>query len=101
MLNCNCSIPGDPETREAIVADPGDELERALEILRAPQLNTRTIVSTHTHIDHLGGLSRLFAVPSRAVQALMDGAGPTMHLVYFARSVTRIGGRFRSRLPGV
>ena len=83
------------------MADPGDELECILEILRVPELNTRTIVGTHTHIDNVGGLSRLFAVPSRAVRALLDGAGETERLDCFARHVTRIGGRLRSRLPGI
>jgi hydroxyacylglutathione hydrolase len=59
LLQCNCSILGDPESGEAIVVDPGDETERILEILRAHQLNVRAIVSTHTHIDHVGGLAGL------------------------------------------
>ena len=67
MLQCNCSILGDPETREAIVIDPGDEVERILEILREHQLNVRAIVSTHTHIDHVGGLARLHAATKAPV----------------------------------
>ena len=59
LLQCNCSILGDSVTREAIVVDPGDEVERILEILRANKLNVRAIVSTHTHIDHVGGLAGL------------------------------------------
>jgi hydroxyacylglutathione hydrolase len=58
-LQCNCSILGDPITREAIVVDPGDEVERILEILRRHDLKVRAIVSTHTHIDHVGGLAQL------------------------------------------
>jgi glyoxylase-like metal-dependent hydrolase (beta-lactamase superfamily II) len=67
MLQCNCSILGDPETRDAIVVDPGDEVERILEILRAWQLNVRAIVSTHTHIDHVGGLALLHAATKAPV----------------------------------
>lgn len=59
MLQCNCSILGDPATGEAIVVDPGDEIERILEIVRRHGLRVRTIVSTHTHIDHVGGLAGL------------------------------------------
>ena len=59
MLQCNCSILGDPVTREAIVVDPGDDVGRILEILKTHGLKVRAIVSTHTHIDHVGGLAEL------------------------------------------
>ncbi len=59
LLQCNCSILGDPETHEAIVVDPGDDVDRVLEILRRHQLKVLAIVSTHTHIDHVGGLAQL------------------------------------------
>jgi hydroxyacylglutathione hydrolase len=60
MLQCNCSILGDPTTGDAIVIDPGDEVDRILEILRRHNLKVRAIVSTHTHIDHVGGLPALY-----------------------------------------
>lgn len=59
LLQCNCSIIGDPATREAIVIDPGDEVERILDILRRHELKVQAILSTHTHIDHVGGLALL------------------------------------------
>lgn len=59
MLQCNCSILGDPESREAIVIDPGDEVDRILAVIRRHGLKVLAIVSTHTHIDHVGGLAAL------------------------------------------
>jgi glyoxylase-like metal-dependent hydrolase (beta-lactamase superfamily II) len=59
LLECNCSILGDARTHDAIVVDPGDEVERIIEILRRHELKVRAIVSTHTHIDHVGGLAGL------------------------------------------
>jgi hydroxyacylglutathione hydrolase len=59
MLQCNCSILGDPVTREGIVVDPGDDTDRILAILRRHDLKIRAIISTHTHIDHVGGLAAL------------------------------------------
>ena len=54
LLQCNCVILADPETREAIVVDPGDEVERVLAALHAEQLTCKAILNTHTHIDHVG-----------------------------------------------
>src|SRR6202049_2185621 len=59
MLQCNCSIIGDPVSREALVIDPGDEVSRILELLGRHKLTVKAIVSTHAHIDHVGGLSKL------------------------------------------
>jgi hydroxyacylglutathione hydrolase len=67
MLQCNCSILGDPATREAIVLDPGDDVERILEILGRHKLKVLAIVSTHTHIDHVGGLAELHRVTGAPV----------------------------------
>ena len=59
MLQCNCTILGDPATQEALVIDPGDEVSRILELLGRHKLTVKAIVSTHAHIDHVGGLSKL------------------------------------------
>ena len=59
LLQCNCSILGDPETGEAVVLDPGDEVDRILALLARHSLTVRAIVSTHAHIDHVGGLYKL------------------------------------------
>jgi hydroxyacylglutathione hydrolase len=59
MLQCNCHIVGDPETREAIVIDPGEDDRRILEAIKRHHLRVTAIVVTHTHIDHVGGLRRV------------------------------------------
>ncbi len=59
MLQCNCTIVADPISREALVIDPGDEVTRILELLGRHKLTVRAIVSTHAHIDHVGGLAKL------------------------------------------
>jgi glyoxylase-like metal-dependent hydrolase (beta-lactamase superfamily II) len=59
MLQCNCTIIADPITREALVVDPGDEVTRILELLGRHKLTAKAIVSTHAHIDHVGGLAKM------------------------------------------
>src|SRR3984893_19358818 len=59
LLQCNCQIIGDPKTLEAIVIDPGDEVERILSMLGRYKLKVKAIISTHAHIDHVGGLAKL------------------------------------------
>jgi glyoxylase-like metal-dependent hydrolase (beta-lactamase superfamily II) len=58
-LQCNCSILGDEETREAIVIDPGDEVERILAVLKRHHLTAKYILNTHAHFDHVGNCREL------------------------------------------
>jgi glyoxylase-like metal-dependent hydrolase (beta-lactamase superfamily II) len=60
-LQCNCSVIGDEQTREAMVIDPGDQIEDILQILREEKLTLKQIVITHAHIDHVGGAMKLKA----------------------------------------
>ena len=60
-LQCNCSIIGDETTREAMVIDPGDDIDGVLAILRKHNLEVKQIVVTHAHIDHVGGAMKLRA----------------------------------------
>lgn len=58
-LQCNCSILGDETTHEAIVVDPGDEIEEIVKILDRHKLKVKFIAITHAHIDHIGGAKKL------------------------------------------
>ena len=61
-LQCNCSVIGDDATREAIVIDPGDDIQKVLAIVARHNLEVKQIVITHAHIDHVGGAMKLRAL---------------------------------------
>src|SRR5580704_13079744 len=74
MLQCNCSIFGDEQSREAIVIDPGDNIEEIVAILQKHSLKVKAIVITHAHIDHIGGAAKLKALTGAPVHMNQDDA---------------------------
>jgi hydroxyacylglutathione hydrolase len=66
-LQCNCSVIGDETTHEAMVIDPGDNIDDVLAIIRKHQLQVKQIVITHAHIDHVGGAAKLRAATGAPV----------------------------------
>lgn len=60
-LQCNCSIFGDEQNHEALVIDPGADIEDVLAVLGRHNLRVKAIVITHAHIDHIGGAQKLKA----------------------------------------
>lgn len=65
-LQCNCSVVGDEQTKEAIVIDPGDDIADVMGVVQRHGLTVKQIVVTHAHIDHVGGamqLKRLTGAP--------------------------------------
>jgi hydroxyacylglutathione hydrolase len=58
-LQCNCSVVGDEASREAMVIDPGDDVDDVLAIVHKHNLTVKQIVITHAHIDHVGGAMKL------------------------------------------
>lgn len=51
-LGCNCSIIGDPITKQALVIDPGGAHERILQELKQLGLTVTHLLHTHAHFDH-------------------------------------------------
>lgn len=68
-LQCNCTIIGDPLTRQAIVVDPGGDHQRILARLDALGLRVTTIIHTHAHLDHF-----------LASGQMKEKTGATLHL---------------------
>ena len=45
-------------TREAVVIDPGDEVDMLLDVVGRQSLDVQSILLTHAHVDHVTGVSR-------------------------------------------
>ena len=53
----NGFVVGCPRTREAIVIDPGDEVDQLQAAVRDHDLQVTHILLTHAHIDHVTGVA--------------------------------------------
>ncbi len=62
MFQENCFLYACPQTREAVIIDPGDEPERILEAIKELNLIPKYIINTHGHIDHISGIDAVSAV---------------------------------------
>ena len=54
----NGFVLGCEQTHEAVLIDPGDEVEALLDFVRAQRLEVRHILLTHGHVDHVSGVAR-------------------------------------------
>ena len=53
LLEVNCYILGDEETKEAVVIDPGGDEQEILDSLQYHNLTLKLIIDTHGHFDHV------------------------------------------------
>src|ERR1017187_3076084 len=90
MLACNCSVFGDEQSREAMVVDPGDDIEEVLEVihrhgLRAPSVRALKGIGSRRNqrwmkpsapgaLVGVAGLVRVGAGPRAAAGAAGAGA---------------------------
>lgn len=66
-LQCNCSLIGDEDAREAMVIDPGDDIAEILGLIQKHNLIVKQIIITHAHIDHVGGAMKLRAATAAPI----------------------------------
>lgn len=52
----NGFVIGCPRTREAVLIDPGDEVDELLGAVRDRDLDVQHILLTHAHLDHITGV---------------------------------------------
>lgn len=55
----NCSLLWCDETNEAVLVDPGGDLDRVLAEVEKAGVNLKKIILTHAHLDHAGGVADL------------------------------------------
>lgn len=75
MVETNCYIVGDVDTKEAIVIDPADNAPRILSVIERENWTVKEILATHSHFDHVlavGGLKAATGAPFRLHRADLD-----------------------------
>lgn len=55
----NCYIVADEQQKEAMVIDPGGEVDKICDMLDTLNVNLKYILLTHCHGDHIGGVEEL------------------------------------------
>jgi glyoxylase-like metal-dependent hydrolase (beta-lactamase superfamily II) len=76
----NGFVLGCERTKEAVIIDPGDEVQELLAYVTDQQLTAKAVLLTHAHLDHVSGVgdvTRALRIPvwlHAADQPLYDGA---------------------------
>ena len=63
-LGCNCTIIGDPESKDCCCVDPGGNVQKILDKIRSHGLTLKRCLITHGHLDHVVGATELKEITS-------------------------------------
>jgi len=55
------------DTREAVIIDPGDEVDELLKVVSDGKLDVRHILLTHAHVDHVSGVAKAKAATGASI----------------------------------
>ena len=58
-LGCNCTIIGDPVSKDCCVVDPGGDVAKIQARIASHQLTLKRCLITHGHLDHIMGATEL------------------------------------------
>src|ERR1700722_13441744 len=67
----NCALLWDEASKQALIVDPGGDVDRILTAIEQTGVTVERILLTHGHLDHAGGAAAL----AEALRARPD-AGP-------------------------
>lgn len=67
LLQTNCYVGYNEQTKEAFVVDPGDTSRRILDFINKNSLKVTHILLTHSHFDHIMALSDVQTATGAAV----------------------------------
>ncbi len=71
-LAVNCYFLVNQETGEALIFDPGDEVEKLQDFARKNGWSIKAILLTHGHSDHMGGVNELREQTGAKVYAMEE-----------------------------
>lgn len=75
------------DTKQAVIVDPGGDIDRILELIRNEKLDCSTVWLTHSHLDHAAGVAALrrempFTLYGHPIEAQMRARIPEVAALY-------------------
>ncbi|MFT8591159.1 MAG: MBL fold metallo-hydrolase [Acetobacter orientalis] len=84
----NCSLVWSPDTGQAFLVDPGGDAETLARILEQAGLTLDTILLTHGHLDHAGGVAPLCRILAQTQGKAPRVLGPQKQDAFLLASIT-------------